>query len=156
MAIYSSTLAWRIPWTEEPGGLRPMVSQRVRHGWATNTTTVWHTCPILECVTELTSEERVKGKSTQQSSHFPLVNRCPGCVTTIHFQVCPPMGVKTGSQRLSITEILVRRSNIKQYFWSDLQSNYTCSKLVFSKVICVKGDLKWSEAGYVMFTVKGH
>ena len=31
MATYSSILAWRIPWTEEPGGLKSMGSQRVRH-----------------------------------------------------------------------------------------------------------------------------
>ena len=31
MATHSSSLAWRIPWTEEPGGLQPMASQRVRH-----------------------------------------------------------------------------------------------------------------------------
>ena len=31
MAIHSSTLAWRIPWTEEPGGLPSMPLQRVRH-----------------------------------------------------------------------------------------------------------------------------
>ena len=30
MAIHSSILAWRIPWTEEPGGLQSMGSQRVR------------------------------------------------------------------------------------------------------------------------------
>ena len=30
-ATYSSILAWKIPWTEEPGGLRSMGSQRVRH-----------------------------------------------------------------------------------------------------------------------------
>ena len=29
MATHSSTLAWRIPWTEEPGGLWSVVSQRV-------------------------------------------------------------------------------------------------------------------------------
>ena len=34
MATHSSFLAWRIPWTEEPGGLQPMGSQRVRHDWA--------------------------------------------------------------------------------------------------------------------------
>ena len=34
MAIHSSILAWEIPWTEEPGGLQPMGSQRVRHDWA--------------------------------------------------------------------------------------------------------------------------
>ena len=31
MATYSSILAWRIPWTEEPGGLQSMGLQRVRH-----------------------------------------------------------------------------------------------------------------------------
>ena len=31
MAIHSSTLAWKIPWTEEPGRLQPMGSQRVGH-----------------------------------------------------------------------------------------------------------------------------
>ena len=30
MAIHSSILAWRLPWTEEPGGLQSMGSQRVR------------------------------------------------------------------------------------------------------------------------------
>ena len=30
-ATHSSILAWRIPWTEEPGGLQPMGSQRVTH-----------------------------------------------------------------------------------------------------------------------------
>ena len=34
MATHSSTLAWKIPWTEEPGGLLSMGSQRVRHDWA--------------------------------------------------------------------------------------------------------------------------
>ena len=36
MAIHSSILAWRIPWTEEPGRLQSMGSQRVRHDWATS------------------------------------------------------------------------------------------------------------------------
>ena len=31
MATYSHILAWRIPWTEEPGGLQSMESQTVRH-----------------------------------------------------------------------------------------------------------------------------
>ena len=37
MAIHSSILAWRIPRTEEPGGLQSMGSQRVGHDWATFT-----------------------------------------------------------------------------------------------------------------------
>ena len=31
MATHSSVVAWRIPWKEEPGGLQPMGSQKVRH-----------------------------------------------------------------------------------------------------------------------------
>ena len=36
IATHSSILAWRIPWTEEPGGLQSMGSQRVGHDWGTN------------------------------------------------------------------------------------------------------------------------
>ena len=35
MATHSSILAWKIPWTEEPGGLQSMGSQRAGHDWAT-------------------------------------------------------------------------------------------------------------------------
>ena len=38
MATHSSILAWRIPWTEEPGGLQSTGSQRVGHDWATSLT----------------------------------------------------------------------------------------------------------------------
>ena len=36
MAIHSRTIAWKIPWTEEPGRLQPMGSQRVGHDLATS------------------------------------------------------------------------------------------------------------------------
>jgi len=39
MATHSSILALRIPWTEEPGGLQSMGSQRVGNDWATDTFT---------------------------------------------------------------------------------------------------------------------
>ena len=35
MALHSSTLAWEIPWMEEPGRLQSMGSQRIGHDWAT-------------------------------------------------------------------------------------------------------------------------
>ena len=41
MATYSSVLVWRIQWTEEPGGLQFMRSQRIRHDRVT------HTCTFL-------------------------------------------------------------------------------------------------------------
>ena len=36
MAPHSSTLAWKIPWTEEPGGLQSMGLLRVGHDWVTS------------------------------------------------------------------------------------------------------------------------
>ena len=44
MTTYSSILAWRIPWTEEPGGLQSTGSQRVRHDWETS---LYHMFNIL-------------------------------------------------------------------------------------------------------------
>ena len=41
---HSNILAWRIPWTEEPGELQSMGSQRVRHSWETSTWR-WHIPP---------------------------------------------------------------------------------------------------------------
>ena len=42
MAPQSSTLAWKIPWTEEPGRLQSMGLQRVGHDWATSFTFHFH------------------------------------------------------------------------------------------------------------------
>ena len=36
MATHSSTLAWKVPWMEEPGRLQPMGSRRVGHDWVTS------------------------------------------------------------------------------------------------------------------------
>ena len=57
MAPHSSTLAWKIPWTEEPGGLQSMESPIVGHNWATwlDWLSVFQSCPTLcnpmECTT---------------------------------------------------------------------------------------------------------
>ena len=40
IATLSSILTWRIPWTEEPGGLQSMGLQRVRHDWSDSTHTL--------------------------------------------------------------------------------------------------------------------
>ena len=41
IATHSSILAWEILWTEEPGGLQTMGSQRAGHDWVTNTCLLW-------------------------------------------------------------------------------------------------------------------
>ena len=55
MAPHSGTLAWKIPWMEEPGRLQSMGSLRVGHDWATSLSLFtfmlwrrqWHTTPVL-------------------------------------------------------------------------------------------------------------
>ena len=42
MAIHSSTLTWKIPWTEKPDRLQSMGLQRVRHDWATLLHSLYH------------------------------------------------------------------------------------------------------------------
>ena len=51
MATHSSVLAWRSPWTEEPGGLQSMELQRLRHDWVTkHSTSQWaHLFKTVEC-----------------------------------------------------------------------------------------------------------
>ena len=56
MATHSSILAWRIPWTEEPGGLQSTGSQRVGHDWVTDTFTASTTNePTLDSLIKCTS-----------------------------------------------------------------------------------------------------
>ena len=56
MATHSSILAWKIPWTEEPGRLQSMGLQRVRHNWVTFTLRSYKLgiledfCLIIYCV----------------------------------------------------------------------------------------------------------
>ena len=49
MATHSSIHAWEIPWTEEPGGLQSMGSQRVRHSWSDSACTHGNNKQILCC-----------------------------------------------------------------------------------------------------------
>ena len=52
MATHSSILAWRIPWTEEPGGLQSMGSQRVGHDWMTSLS-LFHFSTLISRCTEI-------------------------------------------------------------------------------------------------------
>ena len=49
MAIHSGTIAWKIPWTEEPGRLQSMGSRRVGHDWATSLSFFTLTIIFLKC-----------------------------------------------------------------------------------------------------------
>ena len=65
MAVYSSILAWKIPWTEEPGGLPSMGSQRVGFNLATE-----HAKKRYQRAGSLSLSLR-QGRTQQEGSHWP-------------------------------------------------------------------------------------
>ena len=74
MATHSSILAWKISWTEEPGGLQSMGSQRVGHDWVTN---IYNTCwPQLTTLLLLSCYNHVQLFATL----WTVVRQCPLCM----------------------------------------------------------------------------
>ena len=67
MAIHFSILAWRIPWTEEPGGLQSTGSQRVGHDWATS---LYAKSTCLIACTPLSPELHIYWPSPLPLQHF--------------------------------------------------------------------------------------
>ena len=63
LETHSSVLAWKIPWTEEPGRLQSGGSQRVRHGWVTQHSTV-----VKGCVCAFPSSSAGKEVSCDEGS----------------------------------------------------------------------------------------
>ena len=79
MATHSSILVWRIPWTEEPGGLQSMGSKRVKHDWAINTLHFSRNC-----------EKKIEPRLTQvrqtQDKKFSRILLPPTKWTRFHLQ----------------------------------------------------------------------
>ena len=87
MATHFSILAWRIPWTEEPGRLQSMGSQRVKHNGATNTFftfSQWNTSILL------TTDTKWKWRSL--CIFVRLYSTSKQCVTTLCSKI--PKGPK--------------------------------------------------------------
>ena len=81
MATHSSILAWRIPWTEEPGRLQSMGSQRVRQDWATSTF-ISHLLSSIQFSSSVVSNSLWHG---QQHTRPP----CPSPTTGPWSNPCP-------------------------------------------------------------------
>ena len=83
MATHSSILAWRIPWTEEPGGLRSIGSQRVRHD---RSDLARMQCPASppyyysDCIAWVRRSRRLLKASSQ---HFCIFNEHPKAFTVL-------------------------------------------------------------------------
>ena len=111
MATHSSILAWRVPWTEEPGGLQSLGLQRVRHNLMTQHSTKNARGPLYSCIVlegkELfhqsdlckqpwflvleifsvtTKIQQKQNKTTKQNNYLPLPPVCSGCtVCNFHY-----------------------------------------------------------------------
>ena len=79
MAIHPSILAWRIPWTEEPGELQSIGSQRVWHNWSD----IAHTHA---------EGFRGRGSISVPPQHWPASSRKP--TVTGSCQACVPLHVE--------------------------------------------------------------
>ena len=73
MATHSSTPAWRIPWTEEPGRLQSMGSQRVRYDWAHSHTPV--KCGVGGDISQIDNQKRGERNGNNSSSSFSLYRK---------------------------------------------------------------------------------
>ena len=77
MATHSSILAWRIPWTEEPGGVQSIGSQRVGHDEATSL----HYIPIRMSKSRPLTTQNVSEDAEQQNSCLLLAAMKNGTAT---------------------------------------------------------------------------
>ena len=109
MATHSSVLIWKIPWTEEPGTLQSLGSQRVGHDWVTNTHT--HTPFGQSCMgvlaTSTTSWNPINTAWLQAQS------RLEGCSIRVHWKsLSLPLGAKetSTSDAQDIEARLIRRA----------------------------------------------
>ena len=125
MATHSSILAWRIPWTEGPGGLQSIGSQRVRHDWSSLactrvTTVLWifdsHCLPsFCEC-------------------------RYPRCRVGRRFAVCSPeswrSGTSLGDPRGKLCWILMA-CQVEKCMWKAASPAGSLTSPGFCFLLCV-------------------
>ena len=70
MATHSSTPAWRIPWTEEPGGLQSTGLQRVGHDWATSLSFLYVKCILIAVYHQLICTKPTMNFPRSTQSHL--------------------------------------------------------------------------------------
>ena len=86
MAAHSSTLAWKIPWMEKPGGLRSMGSLTVGHGWVTSLSLLtfmhwrrkWQPTPVFLPGESQGWRSLVGCGPSTERLHFPFSLSCIG------------------------------------------------------------------------------
>ena len=94
MAAHSSTVAWRIPWAEEPGRLRSMGSQTVRQDWATSLLPSKH--PLPTCWAPCMQNDSTASLQEDQLQLQAQRHRSPGTLLGKHsLPFFPPLFLKS-------------------------------------------------------------
>ena len=92
MAMHTSILAWRVPWTEEPGGLQSMGSQRVGYDWS-DLVCMHHS--LLHNSTGVQGNTLDVGDSNQHRFQFSISSVELSSVTQSCPTLCDPMNRST-------------------------------------------------------------
>ena len=93
MATHSSTLAWEIPWTEEPGGLQSMGSQRSQHDLAAKQSKREGNGKSVRNIHDLSENRGVVGLQTGAVLHSSLYRNLTGCCHGNHQTLIVLVGV---------------------------------------------------------------
>ena len=106
MATHSSILAWRIPWTEEPGGLQSVGLQRVGHDWSN-----------LACLHRLPSWHNGKESAYQCRRHKwcgfnPWVKKIPGSRKWLPTQV---LSGNRGAWRATVHGVAKNQTRVSEW-----------------------------------------
>ena len=135
MATHSSIISWRIPWTEEPGGLQPIGLQGIRHDWACTHTqhAIWisyFTCIFIYCLTPFSPPTRIQVPSGQELC-LPCFLLYPQSLEECLTHSRPSVNIWWMNEllRAQFSQLHQEGNNISQINWEDWISNekITCS-----------------------------
>ena len=130
MAPHSSTLAWKIPWTKEPGRLQSMGPLRVRHDWVTS----------LSLFTFMHWR-----KGWQSTPMFlPGESQGPQSLVGCRLQGCTESGMTEATQQ----QTLIRGRNklqLQRQKVSVKQDELSCKDLPCNIVLIVRKNVQYTE-----------
>ena len=129
MTIHSSTHAWKIPWTEKPGGLQSMGLQRVGHDQSTSLSFSFFLFPILQADSlpaELSGKPMTNLDSVLKSRDITLLTKVhivTAMVFPVFMYVCESWTIKKAElQRIDTFELWCWR-RLLRVSWTARRSN---------------------------------
>ena len=108
MATHSSILAWRIPWTEEPGWLQSTGSPRVGHDWVTSPSFPFWTSQVVLMV----KNSPANAGDTGDTNSIPESGRSPGGGTLKYS--CLENSMDRGAWRATVPKVAKNRTWLKR------------------------------------------